>query len=88
MNTKHAKKVATSIVRISGRIFMFVITLDMYIIVLHAMVYGHSVNVHFNAFAEAYLEYFLFLCMFPVIILSILLDVKEFRKRNAKWKRK
>ena len=76
-----------SIIRISGKIFMFAITMDMYVIVLHAFIYGHSVNVHFNAFAEAYLEYVLFLLMFPIIILSIVLDVREFKKRKRQWKK-
>jgi len=61
---------------------MFFITLDMYVIVFHAWMYGHSVNVEFNAFAEAQVEYVLFALAFPVIIASLILRVRDFRRKR------
>jgi len=73
------KKFALSVVRITGSIFMFAITLDMYVIVFHAMLYGNVVTVQFNAFAEAQVEYILFLLMLPFIIASIILNIRKFK---------
>jgi len=79
---KLTKDTIIATIRISGKLFMFAIALDMYAIVGAAFLYGHSVNVHFNAFAEAYVEYFLFLLMFPIIVASLILDVRAFRKEK------
>lgn len=70
-----------SIIKISGTIIMFFITVNFYIILTTAMVLGNdAVNVYFNIFGEAMIEYIMYALLFPIIVYSLYLHVKEYRK--------
>lgn len=81
---------ARSIIKISGTIFMFVITIDMYIVLFHAMLWNHSVVVEFNQFGEAIIEYILFILMLPFIVASVIIRIGEWknRRKNRRTARK
>lgn len=79
-----------SVIKISGTIIMFFITINFYIILTTAMVLGNdAVNVYFNIFGEALIEYVMYALLFPIVVYSLYLHVKGYKKdrkevKNAK----
>jgi len=61
---------------------MFAITINFYIILVVAMLNEHSVNVLFNHFNEAYIEYTIYFAILPVIGYSIYYEVRETRRKK------
>ena len=61
---------------------MFAITINFYIILFVAMLNEHSVEVLFNHFNEAYIEYVMYFAILPVIGYSIYYEVRETRRKK------
>lgn len=72
-----------SVIKISGIIIMFFITINFYIILAIAMISGGSVNVYFNILGEALIEYVMYALLFPIIVYSFYLHVKSYRKNKV-----
>lgn len=75
------------IIRISGTIITFVITINFYIFLLVAMTHDDIVVVYFNHFGEGLLEYVVYLLLLPVIMASFCLHLKEYRREMKDEKR-
>ena len=78
--------IAKAILRISGTILMFAVTLNFYIILVFAMFNNHEVGVYFNMFGEAKLEYVMFMLIAPVIAYSCYSHIQEFRVKKKIYK--
>ena len=73
-----------SVIKISGTIITFFITINFYIILTTAMVLGNNaVNVYFNIFGEALIEYVMYALLFPIIVYSFYLHIKSYRKNKV-----
>ena len=68
------------VVKISGTIIMFFITINFYIILTVAIISDNSVNVYFNFLGEALIEYIMYALLFPIIVYSFYLHIKAYRK--------
>lgn len=75
-----------SILSISGIIFMVAIVINFYIILLFAVLYNGSVNVHFNHFNEAHIEYIVYALILPIIVYSCYTHVQAFRSNRRRKK--
>lgn len=65
---------------------MFAVTLNFYIILIAAMFNEHSIKVLFNHFNEAIFEYIIYFAILPVIVYSMIYEIKETRKRKREMK--
>ena len=61
---------------------MFAITINFYIILFTAMINQHTVEVLFNHFNEAIIEYILYVAIIPVIIYSMIYEIRETRRKK------
>ena len=61
---------------------MFAITINFYIFLVVAMFNSHSVEVIFNHYNEAIIEYVLYFSLLPVIIYSVYYEFKEHRRKK------
>lgn len=75
-----------SILNISGIIFMAAIVINFYIILLFAVFYNGSVNVSFNHFGEAHVEYIVYIFIAPIIMYSCYAHVKAFKEKRKELK--
>jgi len=62
---------------------MFAITINFYIFLVVAMFNSHTVQVIFNHYNEALIEYVIYFSILPVIVYSLIYEIKE-HKRNTK----
>ena len=62
----------------------FVIVINFYLWLFVAMKNGDSVMVYFNHFGEAFIEYIIYLIIFPIMLYALYYDIKEFRKKVIK----
>ena len=61
---------------------MLAITINFYIILVGAMINEHSVEVLFNHFNEAIIEYIIYFAILPIIIYSVYYEIRETRRRK------
>jgi len=61
---------------------MLAITINFYIILVVAMINEHSVEVLFNHFNEAIVEYILYFSILPIIIYSVYYEIRETRRKR------
>lgn len=66
--------------------FMIAITINFYIILIVAMFNSHAVIVLFNHFNEALVEYLMYFSILPIIIYSIIYEIKETRRKKKELK--
>lgn len=66
---------------------MFAITINFYIFLFVAMTNKHSVEVIFNHFNEAIIEYVIYISILPIIIYAVYYEIKETRKRRKEWRK-
>jgi len=67
---------------------MLAITINFYIILFVAMFNRHSVEVIFNHYNEAVVEYIIYISILPIIIYSVIYEVKETRRKRNEQKKK
>jgi len=75
MNWKH-------LIKVLGDAFSYAIVLNFYIWLVVAMFSGGVVNVLFNHYNEALLEYIVYIIIFPIITYSVIVDMREYRRRK------
>ena len=68
--------------RLAGVMFSFFITANFYVIVIVAMMHGHSVTVYFNHFREALFEYVMYLIIAPIIFYSFIHEIRLYTRKN------
>lgn len=61
---------------------MFAITINFYIFLFVAMTNQHTVEVLFNHFNEALIEYVIYFSILPIIIYSVYYEIRETRRRR------
>jgi len=61
---------------------MLAITINFYIFLFVAMTNEHSVEVIFNHFNEAMIEYVLYFAILPIIIYSVYYEIRETRRKR------
>ena len=67
---------------------MVAITINFYIFLIIAMFNSHSVQVIFNHYNEAIIEYLIYFSILPVIIYSIIYEFRETRRKKKELKEK
>ena len=67
---------------------MFAITINFYIFLIVAMFNSHSVEVIFNHYNEAIIEYVLYFSLLPVIIYSVYYEIREHRRKKKERRTK
>jgi len=75
MNKKH-------LIKVLGDTLSFAVVINFYIWLLVAMFNDGIVNVQFNHFNEALLEYIVYIIILPIITYSVIVDVKAYKKRK------
>jgi len=68
------------ILRLSGTVFAFYITINYYIFMFVAMLTNDVTVVHWNHFQEASIEYIVYLLLLPVIIYGTISQVRLHKK--------
>jgi len=61
---------------------MLAITINFYIFLFVAMTNHHTVEVLFNHFNEALIEYVIYISILPIIIYSVYYEIRETRRRK------
>lgn len=61
---------------------MLAITINFYIFLFVAMMNNHTVEVIFNHFNEAIIEYVIYIAILPIIIYSVYYEIRETRRRK------
>jgi len=65
---------------------MYAIVVNFYIILIVAMIGDHTVEVIFNHYNEAYIEYIIYIIIFPIMTFTIISDTKTRRRRKKQMK--
>jgi len=68
------------VLRLSGTIFAFYITINFYIFMFTAMFTNNVTVVYWNHFQEASIEYIVYLLLLPVIIYATVAQVRLHKK--------
>jgi len=64
----------------------FAIVINFYIWLAVAMLNGGKVTVYFNHFGEAFVEYVVYVIIFPIMLYALWFDIKEFRRKRHEKK--
>jgi hypothetical protein len=75
-----------AIIDVIGIRLMYAIVINFYIILIVAMFGDHTVEVIFNHYNEAYIEYIIYIIIFPIMTYSLLCDIKRRRRRKKQMK--
>jgi len=65
---------------------MYAVVINFYIIIVVAMIGDHTVEVIFNHYNEAHIEYIIYIIIFPIMTYALLSDIKKRRRRKRQMK--